>query len=118
VTPRIGRGEQGDGQWAQGLDPAATVVLYMAGRMAQVCAHALLDRGFAAHTPVVAVRAASWSQQTIERTDLTRLARDGLAIDERPVVLMVGEALRERASARSSRVTWSSACSAEVMCSP
>ncbi len=97
VTPRIGRGEQGGGQWAQGLDPAATVVLYMAGRMAQACALTLLAHRFAAHTPVVVVHAVSWPQQSIERTDLTRLARDGLAVDERPVVLMVGEALRERA---------------------
>ena len=117
VTPRIGRGEQGDGQWARGLDPAATVVLYMAGRMAQACARTLLGHGFAAHTPVVAVRAASWLQQSIERTDLTRLARDGLTIDERPVVLMVGEAVRERTPVPSSRVVLGSDCRAEVVSS-
>jgi uroporphyrin-III C-methyltransferase len=97
VTPRIGRGEQGGGRWAQGLDPAATVVLYMAGRMTRDCAHALLVQGFAGHTPVVAVRAASWPQQMIERTDLAQLARKGLVVDARPVVLMIGEALRDRA---------------------
>lgn len=100
VTPRIGRGEPGEGEakWAQGLDAAATVVLYMAGRIAGPCARTLLARGFAPDTPVVAVRAASWAQQAVERSDLAHLAEYGLAVDERPVVLMVGAALRQRAA--------------------
>lgn len=100
VTPRIGRGQPGEcgGTWVQGLDPTATVVLYMAGRIAGVCGRVLLARGFAPDTPVVAVRAASWAQQAVERCDLAHLAQCGLAVDERPVVLMLGAALRERAA--------------------
>jgi uroporphyrin-III C-methyltransferase len=99
VTPRVARDDDGepDGAgWADGLSPGGTVVLYMAGRIAGACARALLARGFGADTPAIAVRGASWPTQAVERHTLAGLACAGLAVDERPVVLMVGRALGER----------------------
>jgi len=95
VTPRIGRGEtdEGAGEWARGLDPGATVVLYMAGRIARVCAREMLARGFVPDTPVVVVRGASWPTEQIERMTLSELALCGLAVDDRPIVVLAGFAL-------------------------
>lgn len=108
VTPRVGRGEPGygdghegghEGDWAAGLSPSGTVVLYMAGRIAGQCARTLLARGFPGGTPVVAVRAASWPGAATERTTLTALAAAGLPVDARPVVLLLGQALGSRPAA-------------------
>lgn len=103
ITPRIGRGED-DAQthaWDCNLQPTDTVVLYMAGRIARDCAARLLARGFAAHTPVVAVRAVSWPGQQIERMTLAQLSRIGLPVDERPVVLLAGLALARNDEVRA-----------------
>ena len=96
VTPRLGRGEAQSAHWADGLSPAATVVLYMAGQIAAECAAALMTRGFAPETPVVCVHGASWPTQSVDRTTLGALAVAGLAVDERPVALLVGAAVAER----------------------
>jgi len=108
VTPRVGRGERGhdgeaDAGWAEGLSPAGTVVLYMAGRLAGHCARALCARGFPADTPAVAVRAASWAGQSVERTTLGTLAAGGLEVDDRPVVLLVGRAMADRRAIAAAR---------------
>lgn len=96
VTPRRGRGEAQASDWAEGLTPAATVVLYMAGQIAGECAAILISRGFAPETPVVCVHGASWPTQSIDRTTLAALAVAGLAVDERPVALLVGAVVAER----------------------
>ena len=88
-----------DGAWADGLTPAGTVVLYMAGRIAGRCARTLLARGFPPELPVVAVRAASWPEQSTERSTLGAVAAGGLAVDDRPVVLLIGRAVEARRAA-------------------
>ena len=108
VTPRVGRGEPGQGDdtgadWADGLSPTGTVVLYMAGRVAGRCARTLCARGFPADTPAVAVRAASWAGQSVERTTLGTLAAGGLEVDDRPVVLLVGRAMADRGAIAAAR---------------
>ena len=108
VTPRIGRGEReaDPGRahaWADGLGPDDTVVLYMAGRIAADCARALIGRGFAPDVPALAVRGASWPDESVERTTLARLAAEGLAIDDRPVVLLVGRAMAARDALAAAR---------------
>jgi uroporphyrin-III C-methyltransferase len=104
VTPRLGRGEAQSAHWADGLSPAATVVLYMAGQIAAECAAALMTRGFAPETPVVCVHGASWPTQSVDRTTLGALAVAGLAVDERPVALLVGAAVAERVRDSAERV--------------
>jgi len=104
VTPRVGRGEAQSMHWAEGLSPDATVVLYMAGQIAGECAAILMLRGFAPGTPVVCVRGASWATQSVDRMTLGALAVDGLAIDERPVALLVGAAVTERVRDTPERV--------------
>jgi len=98
VTPRLGHGEdeQAALEWSRGLNPSGTVVLYMAGAMAGTCARVLLGREFDPATPVVVVRGASWREQSVERLSLATLAATGLSVDERPVVVLVGHALRWR----------------------
>ena len=104
VTPRLGRGEAQAAHWAEGLSPDATVVLYMAGQVANDCAAILISRGFVPETPVVCVHGASWPTQSVERTTLGALAVDGLAVDERPVALLVGAAVTERVRDTSERL--------------
>jgi siroheme synthase len=70
----------------------------MAGRLAGHCARVLARRGFAPETPAVAVRAATWPDQAVERTTLGALAAGGLPVDGRPVVLLLGEAVADRAA--------------------
>ena len=89
--------------WAEGLSPAGTVVLYLAGRLGGRCARTLRARGFPADTPVVAVRAASWPGQSVERTTLGALAAGGLDLDDRPVVLLVGRARADRRAIAAAR---------------
>jgi len=105
VTPRLARDDPGraDAAWADGLDAGGTVVMYMAGRIADRCARTLLGRGFPVDTPVVAVRAVSWPDESVERTTLGALAATGLAVDERPVVVLVGQALAPRAACALAR---------------
>ena len=112
VTPRLGRGEAQSMHWAEGLSRDATVVLYMAGQIAGECAAILMSRGFMPETPVVCVHGASWPTQSVDRTTLGALAVDGLAVDERPVALLVGAAVTERMrdtsqSMRDSGLKWS-----------
>lgn len=101
ATPRVARNGQMAEGWARGIDPQGTAVLYMAGGLAAQSAASLLDRGFSATTPVVAVHAASWPDQQISRTTLEALSREGLSPDARPVVLMVGQAVAPRAATRA-----------------
>lgn len=98
ATPRVARNGQMAAGWADGIDPKGTAVLYMAGGLAAQSAAALLDRGFALATPVVAVHAASWPDEQVSRTTLGALSRNGLSPDPRPVVLMVGQAVAVRTS--------------------
>ena len=112
VTPRLGRGEAQSMHWAEGLSRDATVVLYMAGQIAGECAAILMSRGFVPETPVVCVHGASWPTQSVDRTTLGALAVDGLAVDERPVALLVGAAVTQRMrdtpqSMRDSGLKWS-----------
>lgn len=96
ATPRVARDGAMAADWAEGLSPQGTVVIYMAGRLSAQCARHLLVRGFCAETPVVTVHAASWPEETVQRLTLGALALAPLGSDSRPVVIMVGEALKQR----------------------
>jgi len=74
---------------------ADTIVQYMGGREAIATARRLLGQGRAPGTPVVAVESCSRPEQKITRLSLAELA-EGLEVAHGPVLVMIGEALRER----------------------
>jgi uroporphyrin-III C-methyltransferase len=74
-----------------------TLVQYMGGREAIVTAKRLLAQGRAASTPVVVIENCSRDNERITRTTLAGLA-EGLGQANGPVLVMMGEALRMRAS--------------------
>jgi uroporphyrin-III C-methyltransferase len=72
-----------------------TLVQYMGGREAIATASRLLERGRPASTPVVAIENVSRSNQRVIRMTLAQMAK-GLDESSGPVLVMIGEALRER----------------------
>ncbi|KAF3997710.1 uroporphyrinogen-III C-methyltransferase [Glaciimonas immobilis] len=72
-----------------------TLVQYMGGREAATTAQRLLAQGRVSSTPVVVVENCSRDNERIFRLELGRL-EGGLAQCEGPVLVMIGEALRER----------------------
>ena len=78
---------------------ADTLVQYMGGREAIATAQRLLGSGRAPATPVVVVENCSRAEQRIMRLSLAALA-EGLNVTHGPVLVMIGEALRLRATQR------------------
>lgn len=101
VTPRIGRGEReaGDDHWLRAAMAADTVVLYMAGRRADVVCRRLIEAGKPALTPICIVENAGGAGARMQAT-LMEIARFGLPALEGPVSLLVGEALAAAAVPR------------------
>jgi len=82
---------------------ADTLVQYMGGREAIATAQRLLDEGRAPATPVVVVENCSRSDERISRIDLATLAH-GLEAAHGPVLVMIGEALAQRAGHRDKQI--------------
>lgn len=72
-----------------------TLVQYMGGREAMATARRLIERGRPVATPVVAIENVSRSNQRVMRMTLAQMAQ-GLDDCSGPVLVMIGEALRER----------------------
>ena len=72
-----------------------TLVQYMGGREAMATATRLIERGRLPSTPVIAIENVSRSNQRVMRMTLTQMAQ-GLEECSGPVLVMIGEALRER----------------------
>ncbi|RJG23192.1 uroporphyrinogen-III C-methyltransferase [Massilia cavernae] len=72
-----------------------TLVQYMGGREAIATAQRLLDQGRKPETPVVVIENCSRPDQRILRLTIASLAR-GLGAAHGPVLVMLGEALRQR----------------------
>lgn len=72
-----------------------TLVQYMGGREAMATATRLIERGRPASTPVVAIENVSRSNERVMRMTLAQMAQ-GLEDCSGPVLVMIGEALRER----------------------
>ncbi|MGL4767888.1 MAG: uroporphyrinogen-III C-methyltransferase [Formosimonas sp.] len=79
--------------WDAALDPTETMVFYMAGKQLREIGLRLLAGGFAAHTPALIVRGASWSNQDCQRLMLADLPDWALSASDAPCLLMVGLAL-------------------------
>lgn len=76
-----------------------TLIQYMGGQEAIATAARLLAHGKPASTPVIAIENVSRSDQRVMRMTLADMAR-GLPPCAGPVLVMIGEALRERAPLR------------------
>jgi uroporphyrin-III C-methyltransferase len=72
-----------------------TLVQYMGGREAIATGQRLLAQGWSAGTPVIVIENCTRPDQRIERMTLAVLAR-GLDPAHGPVLVMVGEAMRDR----------------------
>jgi uroporphyrin-III C-methyltransferase len=77
------------------LPDCDTLVQYMGGQQAIDTAKRLLERGKAADTPVLAIENVSLANQHLMRLTLAEMAH-GLPACSGPVLVMIGEALRER----------------------
>ena len=78
------------------LPDTDTLVQYMGGREARLTAEHLLQQGRDPATPVVVIENVSRADQCVQHLDLAAL-RQGLPAATGPVLVMVGEALRQRA---------------------
>lgn len=98
VTPRVGVDET-ESQWSRVAAAADTTVLYMAGREIVAIAGELIARGRDVATPLAVVESASLPDQRVSLGTLGTAAAVGAAIGDGPVLLIVGEVLRDCAVA-------------------
>ena len=94
VTPRAGTGEPDNG-WARNVIAADTAVIYMGSGLADTIYAALIKRGQACGTPVALVENASLPECRITFGELRDLPRMAQACSGGPVLIVLGEVLRE-----------------------
>ena len=90
-TSTTGRGEPDD----VALPSCDTLIQYMGGQEAIDTARRLLEHGKSPDTPVVAIENVSRDDERVIRLSLATMV-NGLPTGEGPVLVMIGEALRER----------------------
>jgi len=98
LTPRVGRGETAS-EWLPAAMAADSVALYMAAGAAASIAGALVEAGKPGDTPVALVEDASLAGEVRTFTTLAALRVVELPPASGPVVMLVGEVLRESARA-------------------
>lgn len=98
LTPRVGRGETAS-EWLPAAMAADSVALYMAAGAAASIASALIEAGKPADTPVALVEDATLAGEVRTFTTLAALRVVDLPPASGPVVMLVGEVLRESACA-------------------
>ena len=98
LTPRVGRGETAS-EWLPAAMAADSVALYMAAGAAASIAGALVEAGKPGDTPVALVEDASLAGEARTFTTLAALRVVELPPASGPVVMLVGEVLRESALA-------------------
>jgi len=98
LTPRVGRGETAS-EWLPAAMAADSVALYMAAGAAASIAGALVEAGKPGDTPVALVEDASLAGEVRTFTTLAALRVVELPPASGPVVMLVGEVLRESALA-------------------
>jgi uroporphyrin-III C-methyltransferase len=81
------------------LPSCDTLIQYMGGQEAISTAKRLLAIGKSSDTPVIAIENVSRSNQKVMRMTLAHMAQ-GLPDCSGPVLVMIGEALRERTTNR------------------
>lgn len=99
VTARLGSGE-GPNEWWRAALAADTAAIYMAGRQLAELASELIEAGIPASRPVALVESASMPQATWHRLSLGALRDGEFRAGEGPTLLLVGEVLAQRSTAR------------------
>lgn len=97
LTPRVGHDETRS-EWLPAALGADSVALYMAAGASQEIARELIAGGKPAATPAVLVESVSLPGESRLFTSLEALAREALPKAAGPVVMLVGEVFRDRAS--------------------
>jgi uroporphyrin-III C-methyltransferase len=98
VTPRVGVDET-ESQWSQVAAAADTTVLYMGGREIAKIAQEMIAKGRDASTPLAAVENASAADARSWLGTLGSAGAVGAVLGDGPVLLIVGEVLRDCAVA-------------------
>jgi uroporphyrin-III C-methyltransferase len=98
VTPRVGAGEH-PSTWVQTVLAADTAAIYMGAGDAPHIAQALIDAGKLATTPVVVVENASLLEMHTLLGTLAELPHLATQLGGGPVLIVLGEVLRNVASA-------------------
>jgi len=98
VTPRIGEGED-VADWCDAAAAADTAAIYMGATDAQAVASALIARGRASSTPVALIENASRTDRAVTSGTLATLPALAAARGGGPVLIVVGEVVRDVALA-------------------
>ena len=96
VTPRIGEGED-VADWCDAAAAADTVAIYMGAGDAEAVASALVARGRAPSTPVALIENASRANRAVTSGTLATLPALAEARGGGPVLIVVGEVVRDAA---------------------
>ena len=97
LTPRVGKGETSS-EWLPAALGADSVVLYMAAGASQSIARELIAGGKPGKLPVALVESATLPEEKQVFTTLAALAAEALPRAGGPVVMCVGEVVRDRSS--------------------
>ena len=95
VTPRIGEHEPSS-NWMRPVLAADTAVIYMGAGQAEAISTALIENGMRPSTPVALVESASLPDESHRFGNLDGLAALAASAGAGPVVIVLGEVLREQ----------------------
>ncbi len=99
VTPRVGETEHAS-DWVAGALAADSVAIYMGAGQAESIRAALVGRGREAQTPIALVESASLEQAVVRYGTLGELPALAAESGKGPVVILLGEVLREKLEAQ------------------
>ncbi len=99
VTPRVGETEHAS-DWVAGALAADSVAIYMGAGQADTISAALMARGRDPGTPIALVESASLVQTSVRYGTLRALPALALEAGKGPVVILLGEVLREKLDAQ------------------
>jgi len=99
VTASIAHGDGGRDHWAEAAAAADTAVIYMGASHAEYVREAMLARGLSPSRPVALVESVSTSSERALFGAIADLPRLAAQLGEGPAIMIVGEAVRQAASA-------------------
>lgn len=104
ATPRVGSGRSAS-DWSAAISPSETAAIYMGAHEAGKVVAALLEKGFAAGTPVVLVESASLPDSRSARCRLDELPAAVGRLGDGPILILVGESFRRTRAANADDAT-------------